>query len=430
MVENEVGIENYYRIGPMYEKKILIEFKDNFYGITLSAHLIAHFYDSLSKFVKQLGKPFFIDPMTYVFARDLNNIKKRDKVKISFQKFINFLPQQTQQILERRELLPIDFYENKREMIDIFARNILEFQRNFIKAINKKEDPTTKTIRRYREILQRREGGDEEILPSFLTSAYFYFESIEDPWYNISLSLAKKIKQIEQDDPIYPIICFSKELLLNADEIKQIIDDYKEFEGIIFWINDFNEQQENVLYLKQFNNFTQELVANFKVVYNLYGDYYSLLLTKRGLKGYSRGVGMSEKRNVDASTQGGGNPERYYLPFLHTYTSKTYAREFFAERTDLLCNCDFCEELKKEILLSHSQNDLAEEFFNRINYVVDAKKHFILSHNEEIKLIEELSLKDLTSRVIEQIEETKKYRLFLYNLNNLHLTRWHSSLFR
>ena len=66
-----MGIENYYRIGPMSEKKILMGNKERFHGVVISAHIAAHYYDSLKKYLFSLGKPFFIDPMTYVFTRDL-----------------------------------------------------------------------------------------------------------------------------------------------------------------------------------------------------------------------------------------------------------------------------------------------------------------------------------------------------------------------
>ncbi len=59
-----MGIENYYRIGPMSEKKILMENKERFHVLAVNAHIVAHFYDSLKKYLFSLGKPFYIDPMT------------------------------------------------------------------------------------------------------------------------------------------------------------------------------------------------------------------------------------------------------------------------------------------------------------------------------------------------------------------------------
>lgn len=424
-----MGIENYYRIGSMSEKKILMKNKERFHGLAVSAHIVAHFYDSLKKYLFSLGKPFYIDPMTYVFARDLNNIKRNGKIRMSFHKYMSAFTESTQQLLEQREFLPKDFLTSANNIKESFVDDILTFQRDFIAGVNERDDPASKTISKYREILQKEETEQKEIKPQFLITPYFYFESTENPWYRISLELAEKAMEIETEYPIYPVICFTKELLLNEKETEKIITDYSKFPGINFWINNFNERKENIQYLRQLATFVENLKNNNKPMYNLYGDYYSLLLTKKGLTGYTRGVGMSEKRDVDASAKGGGNPERYYLPFLHTYASKTYAREFFSDRTDLLCTCEICREVKEFIPERRRRTSLAEEFFNNLNYMIDGKKHFLQIHQNERQRIEESSMEEIQEQLEKQISDTQQLKLNLYNLNNNHLRIWYKALF-
>ncbi len=424
-----MSANNFYRIGPMNEKNILEEFNETFFGITISAHLAAYFIKSLPKFILKMNKPFFIDPMTYIIARDQNNIKKFGHIKKSVQKLYSSMDEKIQNILEYRELLPKDFLNKDENLISLVARDALKFQKDFTEAINKGEDDTTrKSLQRYNEILNRKTVEVKELSLVFFTTPYFYFQSTSDPWYNISLMLANEMIRIEKEYPIYPIICFSKEMLLNEIQIDKLVEDYRNFKGIIIWISDFNERTEILLYLKQFTKLIEKFTANGKPLYNLYGDYFSLLLTKKGLTGYSRGIGLSEKRNVDASTGGGGSPERFYLPFLHTYASKTYAREFLSEHDKLLCNCEFCKSFKKSKLPKLTKGKLVEGFFDELNYMTDTKKHFLIVHKTELDKVSELDLDENKQLLSKEIAETEGYRLNLYNLSNQHLKTWLQSI--
>ena len=411
----------------MNEKKILEEYRDTFFGFTISAHLAAYFIKSLPKFIQKMNKPFFIDPMTYVMARDQNNIKKYNQIKKSFQKLYSLMDEKIKRILADRELLPKDF--QNQELLDLMVSDIIKFQKDFTDAINEEEDDTTRqSLQRYNEILQRKTIVEKKLKPEFFTTPYFYFKSISDPWYNISLMLANKMIDFEKEYPVYPIICFSKELLIDEIQMDKLVDDYKNFEGVIIWISDFSERLEIPLYLKQFTKLIEKLKENKKQIYNLYGDYFSLLLTKKGLTGYSRGIGLSEKRDVDASTGGGGSPERFYLPFLHAYASKTYAREFLSENDGLLCNCEFCENFKKSKLPRLTKIKLVEGFFDQLNYMTDTKKHFLITHKNELDKITDLELDEIKQFLTREIRDTDSYRLNLYNLSNQHLKTWLRSI--
>ena len=424
-----MSAKNFYRIGPMSEKVILGEYKDTFYGLTIGAHLAAYYIKSLPKYIQKLNKPFFIDSETYVMARDQNNITKNGQIKKSFQKFYSSFDEKIQTNLEFRELLPKDFQNKDENLLTLLAKNTLDFQKNLIEEINKGGDGAIReSLQRYHEILNRDTSNQNELKPEFYTTPYFYFQSITDPWYDISLSLANETNKIENESAIYPIICFSKELLINEKEIDTLIDDYKKFDGIVIWISDFKERLENIHYLRQFAKFIEKIAENGKPIYNLFGDYFSLLLTKKGLTGYSRGIGVSEKRNVDAIAGGGGSPERFYLPFLHTYASKTYAREFLAEHDGLMCDCDFCENFKKTVLPRLSRRRLIERFFDEFNYMIDTKKHFLITHKKELDKISKLEINEIKQLLANEISETETYRLSLYNLSNQHLKIWLQSI--
>src|SRR5208337_59213 len=60
-----------------------------YYGITISAHLLSYTPTSVVQLVTATEKPFFVDPMTFVFARDIKNICRNGSIRRSYKKLID-----------------------------------------------------------------------------------------------------------------------------------------------------------------------------------------------------------------------------------------------------------------------------------------------------------------------------------------------------
>jgi len=416
----------------MHEKEPLIDLKDTYFGLTISAHIAAFYNKSLPSFIKKIGKPYFFDPMTYFFATNLENIKKNGRIKKSFQKYFEYFDDRIRSIIELREFIPKDFQRENNELLLLFVKNILDFQIDIMKMETGKKDKTiASSLDRYQQILQRKTiSPDTQTLgPLFLTAPYFYFQTLEDSWYDLSLQMARTAKDNKGTYELYPIICFSKELLLDDDAITKLIEDYQEFDGVILWVSNFDEKNETTLFLKQFSKMVKNFAATKKPVYNLYGEYFSLLLNKEGLNGYSRGIAVSEKRDVEASTTGGGQPERYYMPFLHIHASKTFATMFYSDHPELLCNCIVCNRIRGKLGINKvSEGKKIELFFGDFNYILDAKKHFMITHKNEINDIDNLNIEEIRTMLTKKISSSTNFKLNLYNLTNNHFLRWMQSV--
>jgi len=395
--------------------------RNHYYGITLSAHLVVFYEKFFSTFLRKLDKPFFIDTVSYVFARDLDNIKKVNRngeltLKKSYQKLVDYCDGKIKAILEKRQFLPKDFLANNEELIKEFSKKLISFQKHFF---SKKSD---KAIEKYSKILGKELGS---LNPLFLTTPYFYFESINDPWYNISLKLAQTSISLKKEFELYTIICFSKELLVKENDLEKIIDDYSNFDGYIFWISDFDEKNVAPKYLSGLINFIEKLNKMGKPIINLYGEYFSLILSKLGLSGYSRGIGFSEKKFVDACVTGGGQPKRYYFPFLHYSLSEMVVREFFSDYPKLLCECKTCQLLRNQLGIPRSPSitDIMN-FFNEFNFTFDSKKHLMEIHTSEIDNVIKSSITDLATQLQNKIIFFRDHNMDLYNIKQNHLRTW------
>jgi len=411
-------IKNFYRLGTVGEKSLFEGMKEYYSGIVIGAHFAAFYPDWLPTFLSNVRKPFFIDPMTYAFAKNLDYIKKEGSFRKSYEKLINICGKNIRSTLERRQLEPRDFLVTDIKLIEEFTKNIINFQKNIFKTM-----PSQQSILEYAKIL-----GKEAKKPTllFLTTPYFYFTSIDDPWYEISLKIAKHSIKLKKEHKLYVILCFSKELLCKEKDIDKIMEDYAGFDGYLIWVSDFDEKHVSGECLRGLKILVEKLSEFKKPIYTLYGEFFSLLLSKFGLAGYSRGVSYGESKSVDTVVTGGRLPRRYYLNLFHVNLSEAISRTFFSENPNLLCKCRICNNILKNIQ-STDKVETVSQFFDNIDFQ-EAKQHFMVVHKKEIQKVSKSSLDDLKKELKKQYEVCKKLNPTIYGIPYKHIKRWEEVL--
>ena len=219
-------IKKYYRFG-VAEKTAFRDKSDSYHGIVISAHIVAYYSTSIREFLRTIGKPFFVDPMTYVFARDPDHIKRKGKLRKSYKKLSERYGEVIENIAGITPLDPHVFTDAG--VIDDFASIVLSFQEQILGAPHG-------SLQKYFKILG--EEAEEKIqAPEFLVAPYFYASSYNDPWYEISLKLAKRSNELKGNNQLYTVICISSEMLLDSSLISQIRSDYSGFDGLIYWVS-------------------------------------------------------------------------------------------------------------------------------------------------------------------------------------------------
>lgn len=435
MSHQNTQIRNFYRFG-VPEKSAFRKHADIYYGVTVSAHMAVYYSTSIKEFLRALNKPFFVDPMTYVFARDPENIKIQGNMRKSYLKLSQCYGKTIQSFAGKKPLDPLLFRKDQSwntQLIHEIVSAVLSCQKELLK-------PSHVSILKYAKILGE-EVPEEIEAPEFLVAPYFYAPSYDDPWYAISLECAKHAMTLKGKLSLYPVLCLSKEILLDSTSVKRIVDDYADFDGLIFWISSStNEENEDPHYLAGLKNFVKALAQLKKPLYSLYGGYFTGLLSKYGLTGYSAGICYGENRQVDARTTGGGQPRRFYIPFSHTKVLDTDARVFFSDTTrsnyKLLCGCGVCSNVKDEIvdrtLAKQPAIDpvrFVDEFFSSIS-MVDLRRHFMICRHDELEQISKESPSDSRNRLMKEYQNCEKtLRLSKYpNLSYQHLEKWIATL--
>lgn len=410
--------KNFYRLGTAGEKSLFEEMKECYFGIAIGAHFASFYPDWLPTFLSKVRKPFFIDPVTYIFARNLENIKKENNFKKSYEKLMDICGKKVKNILKKRQLVPKDFLDADSTLIRDFTENIISFQKDIFKTTS-----SQRSILEYANILGKK---TETLSPLFLTTPYFYFTSIDDPWYEISIKIAKQSIKLKGEHELYAILCFSKELLRNEDHIEKIVKDYAGFDGYLIWVSDFDEKIESEEYLNGLKIFVKKLSESKKPIFTLYGEFFSLLLSKFGLAGYSRGICYGDSKSVDAYVTGGRPPRRYYFNLLHIKLSESIARTFFSDNPGLLCKCKICSEILRKVKSTENVKEVGE-FFDSIDFI-KAKQHFMIVHAEEIDTVSKNSLETLKKELEQEYEKSEELNVKVYGISNEHIKRWKQTL--
>lgn len=407
-------VDIFYRFG-IPEKELLKNNETLYNGLIISAHVAEYYNKSISIFLENSKKPFFIDPVTYVFARNPKFIKKNGKLKKSYMKLAAKYGNLIQEIAGKGQLQPHIFKDiSVKEEI---CKQVLKFQKEYIGEVSK-------PLSKYFKILDR-----EEIKPNgplFLVPPYFYVESIEDNWYEINLELAKSSLKFKDSYKIYPVIFISQDMLEDKESIDIIIEDYKNFEGCLVWVSGFNEMKASIEVLNGFLSLISGLSQDGKKVYSLYGGYFSALVSKFGLTGFSNGICYGESKNVDMSG-GGAPPIRFYVHQIKSKAMEADSRDFFTEfeDEDIQCKCDVCKKIKI------TSGDKPYDFFDSIRENPKlAKEHFMACRKIELDEIETTNINNL----IDKLDNTYNYFQFelnsyLYrNLDASHLKKWVSTI--
>lgn len=112
-----------------------------------------------------------------------------------------------------------------------------------------------------------------------------------------------------------------------------------------------------------------ELSNSYKLV-NLYGGYYSILLSKFGLFGFNNGLGYSESREWPTLDATGAAPARYYVRRLHAFMPTAVASTLIEHDSAFACKCSVCRG--------------TERLPNQLSYH-ELKRHFALARAWEIE---------------------------------------------
>ncbi len=423
------------RYGTVADKLHIRRAISSFDYLCINANTAAYVSNAISSlivenFFSNKEKGFFIDPITYAFQDRIDllfSVSKTGerKIKKSIQKLINIYGLSYDNFRKEIPLKPEDLQiEESKD----FAKRVLEFQYRLVNRYVQEND-----LLKYIEYATLKNGESiPQLIPKFLIPPYFYLDCHSpdwEKWLNLNIELINesiRIASIEyRSMPIFAQIVLNKDVLTDMNFMRRVTESYSllKCDGFTLWIDDFNEHSCNKSELEGYVKLLKSLPH--KPVYNMYGGYFSILLSHKSvglLKGISHGLEYGETRKV--YPVGGGIPvsKYYYLP-LHRRIDFTQAFYLLNYRgiinTDLdkwgpsdkyfseICHCTQCKKILHENMINFVEFESTDYYEIRVRGQIQRRKkasqktrenclyHYLMCKAIEFKRVEDQSMNKL-----------------------------------
>jgi hypothetical protein len=422
-------LKQYIRYGTAYDKEFLQDYIDKYEGIVLSANSLCFQSEYISRLinVELKEKPFFIDPRVNFFQTDLEKIKKDGKFKKSYILLAN--EYNIDFTIEKDS--PLKISDITKIGLSNFAYSILSFQEKFI----------SKILPEHLKLFSK--FTNQYKTPDFLIAPAFHIETKKDlDWIKLNKDLLDESLNLKNEFNnlrIYANLLINKDILLEDDMINKIIEQYSNADGIVFWIDNFNELTIDTKYIIAFKQFIQKCNSKYpkKELISLYGGYFTQLLSHLGISGVTHSLEYGEYKSIKG--QGGMPMHKFYLPELK-FRMKPFdmikllkdmninSKEKFYKK---ICSCNIC---KKNI----DSDNIHSNFFiylddsNKKKLQRSISKANCIDHYLEVKYIEFEHIKNNNFQYL--IEELNIiYNKFISNkyfdsTKLLYLDKWYKSL--
>ena len=351
-----------------------------FYGISAKGITVANYANLFSLFINETKKPYFIDPHNFHF---------------------NFSRQSDRRLAETyglKEQISYTAFLDKNER-NKFEKAVISFERDTVNNVLATEAGELEEV-------------SEIFYPEFIIAPYFILSETLAP-LDLNMTLIKESRLLlQKDEKLYAQICLSEGVLQSRLALDKILEKYlslEEVNGYTFWIDLFDEYSISEDNLSNLKFFIQKLAESKKPIINLYGGFYSMLLSEFGLTAVSHTLTGGEKQDMPLTqnqTKGGRVPTRYYVSKLKRKFPMAAIDVLKIKAPELLkCDCNYC-----------SPRDLNDRHKLLL--------HFATKRKEEVDKIN--SGYDFKQEIDETVKEYGKKLFPAINMG--YLQRWTSAL--
>ena len=274
-------MEIYYRIGTAGEQGLFDAEKASYEGLAVGAHVAAIGRAWVSGLLFRLGKPYFVDPVTYVFAQDPQLVRRADELRRSYDEVAETYGGVVRQYAGKRALRASDLKQQK--VAEDLVTQVIGFQ----EKVFSKPDAAQASLLEYLGELGEEVHGPSS--PTFLIPPYFYAGSADDPWHDVNVRLADiALGQIGKEK-IAPVICVSEHGISTNKAVDRLVSDYSRFSNVFIWVSGLKEQKATQSQLLSYSSLVQGLAAKGATPRSFYGVRSRSGSEPRGLAAFPPG---------------------------------------------------------------------------------------------------------------------------------------------
>lgn len=358
------------RLGSHAEKEYLLKLSPFIDGVIVGANLFEATPGATTSLLLTLNSKsgVYIDPMTYAFGAYIDPQSGRPRTDLDWIKSDQLVPEgkgkkKTVRDFKRSykalaEALGSPLSDSLRASQAVLPESFADVSntRQFCQRVI--EYQLRRVVQELRDEEELREFVDDFSGPSAVFAPYFYVEPTRTTaWLDANLALARAAAGISPSVPTHAVLCADVSHLSDKAFIARVESELPNtgVTGVWFWFSGFFEEKAAIEELRAYRNLVEAL-SNKLQVYAMHGGFFSLALSKWGMRGISHGIGYGEQKDV-VPVIGQSTPTvRYYLPpIARRLGIPEIERSFDAigvhtpgKFHDLVCNCAVCRGVVTE----------------------------------------------------------------------------------
>ncbi len=271
--------------------------------------------------------------------------------------------------------------------------------------------------------VQLQEFSNECPDPTFVFAPYFYIpypQADWREWRDLNVNLASAFAGLDGEIEKHGVICIDQRILDDPDRGLRICQKFIDtgLPAFWLWLSPLNEEKITDSRLKALADGIDAFEDADRKLYNMHGGYLSALLSKRGLTGFSHGVGYGESKDVVPVIGVIVPVVNYHYPPLHirigiAEIERALSELGIADADDFhakVCDCTVCKGIIAGDLKNvHQFGELILKVGNlKKSQTPDSAKkcrlHFILARRKEIDHVSDLTAEELK----QELQDTAK----------------------
>lgn len=420
------------RMGTHAEKEYL-EKATAWYGeVMLNANLVEAAPSANASFLQKLSlchRPYTIDPVTYTLGLNPASISKAADEGWQLKRTFASLVKAYGLAGMNLPLTPSAIAGQ----VEDFAERVIDYQAETI----------SKALENDAAFLQDSDDSqsDTRVPPIRYLAPYFDLSDEALPWLDTNLRLLQA-GVIHMPRKTWAVLCIDGFIIDNRNLITTIAEEYAQAEcaGYLIWATDFNHAYVTEGQIRGLQLLVSILGKTNRPIINMYGGYFSMLLSDEGLSGISHALGYGERRPLIPPTGGGMPPARFYLPGIHSeipiddLVRLASSLDEDAYRS-LVCDCLICVGLLSRggldnLLEAYGKTERKRWGASFRNFPAPevykfTRFHFMANRSTEVGMVNQAASRDA---LLEQLAEAYEQYEHRVSADLRFLRRWKSAL--
>lgn len=302
--------------------------------VIVSAHVLEGLKKRAAHMVGRLGCPYVIDPYTYVFGADTQEIEDRRWFpRLAAEYGIDTIADSDSMRL-RPGMLVRDGVstDSLRELV----QNVIEHQKGAIAGAAGEANP-------YSSFESDPGGGRAPAGPDWVIPPYFFVDGANSDWIEVNIRSAEAAAEaMPEAGNLCAMVMVDHDLLADHGFADSLASAYRGLPvaGYLVWPAYLNENRAEKAELANFRRFAGELSRDGRPVRTAYGGLFSLLAGP-AISGVSHAICYGEHRNP-FETASGGFAVRLYLPGICSKVPYGRIEEIKSALGLAECGCTYC----------------------------------------------------------------------------------------